>query len=133
MVKEAICYETPTRFARYSVSSTVSIAKGTLLKLVNARANYASSATIGSAAAGIAYIQKSSDDRSSEITAALNGTWGIYASTNKTVVCGRDVVFQYQNTIGSAATLSREKGNVFGKALESIATSGAIVKVQVNI
>lgn len=133
MAKEAICYEAPTRFARYTVSNTAAIPKGTLLKLVNGGANRASTATVGSAAAGIACMEKVASDGSTEIVAALDGTWGIYASTGQTIVCGRDVVFQHLNTIGSAATLSDEKGNVFGKALESVATSGAVVKVRLNI
>lgn len=136
MANEAVCYEAPTRFARYTVSSAAAIPKGTLLRLnsPNTAVTYAS--YTGTAAhAGIAWMEKvaSPTDGSTEIVAALDGTWGLVASTGGAVNVGYDVTFCGANKVRNYTTLNDEKGYVAGKFLETIGTSGARVKVKLNL
>jgi hypothetical protein len=127
----AICYEKPSRFARYTVADGAGIAKGVLLKMTSP--NTAEAMTVGRVPpAGIAWMEKVASDGSTEITAALDGVWGIPCSTVSTLTVGFDTVF---STVGGRAyvTLDKEKGYVFGKTLQTVATTGTIAKIRVNI
>jgi len=128
----AICYEKPTKFARYTVSSSVGIPKGTLLKLVTP--NYATTMALDNdPVAGIAWMEKAATDRSTEITAALNGVWGMQCSTVSTITVGYDLVYASAGNVKGYATLDREKGYVIGKSLQTVSTTGTIAKVRVNL
>lgn len=132
MANEAICYELPTRFARYRVSDGTGIAKGTLLKLTTP--NTAAAATADNDVfGGVAWMEKVANDGTVEISAALNGTWGLTASTGGGITIGNDVVIDSSNMIKVYTTLDDEKGYVIGKALETIGTSGAVIKVRMNV
>lgn len=136
MANEAICYESPSRFARYTVSSAASIPKGTLLRLNSPNTAVAYASYTGTAAfAGVAFMEKvaSPVDNSTEIVAALDGTWGIVASTGGAVNVGYDVVCCGNNKVRNYTTLSDEKGYVAGHSLETIGTSGARIKVRLNL
>lgn len=132
MANEAICYELPSRYARYTCANGIGIAKGTILKLVTP--NYATAcAADNDPVAGIAWMEKVASDGSTEVTAALDGTWGLRASTGGAITVGYDVTIDSANKIKAYTTLDREKGYVLGKALETIATSGAVIKVRLNV
>lgn len=129
----AVCYETPTKFSRYTVSSAADIPKGTLLKLSDPNTAAAASAD-NDVVAGIAWMEKSSSDSSTEIVAALDGTWGIYATTDAAISVGQDVVIKGTNLIGPYTTLDDEKGYVLGKALEAFGTAATVaVKTRVFV
>jgi hypothetical protein len=133
MTNEAICYETPTRFARYTVSSAAAIPKGSVLKLTSPNSATLYDGFIGTAAVGgIAWMEKvaSPTDGSTEIVAALNGTFGMVASAAVTV--GYDVICS-KNKVRNYATLSDEKGYVIGKSLESCGTAATVVKIRVDV
>lgn len=128
----AQCFVTPTKFARYTVSSSADIPKGTLLALSSPNTAAAASGD-NDVFAGIAWMEKSSSDASTEIVAALDGTWGIYSSTaTGPITAGQDVVIKGVNSIGPYTTLDDEKGYVAGKALETV-SSAASVSVAVRL
>ena len=130
----AVCIETPTRFARYTCASNTTIPKGTLLALTSP--NTASAcAAVDAVAGGIAWMEKDAADPSTEITAALDGVWGITASTEGNITIGMDVVSSdVANMIAPYDTLDDEDGLVFGKALETFASvTSAVIKVRLNI
>lgn len=129
MANEAICYETPTRFARYTVADGTGIAYGTLLKLSSP--NTAAAATADNdPVAGIAWVEKVANDGNTEIVAALDGTWGILCSAAGITV-GNEVTINGANEIKVYSTLDREKGYVLGKALETVAAA-VVMKIRVN-
>lgn len=134
MAKEAVCYETPTKFSRYTVSDGTGIAKGSVLKL--STPNTASQSTADNdVMGGIAWMEKVASDGSTEIVAALDGTWGFEAGTAAAITIGQDVVVNgvANNEVKAYTTLDDEKGYVLGKALETIGTSAVQIKVRLNI
>ena len=131
MANEAICYETPTRFARYTVADGATIPKGTTLKLTSP--NTAAAATADNdAVAGIAWMEKLANDGSVEITAALDGTWGLL-TTAGAITVGNQVTIGGANQIKVYTTLDEEKGYVLGRALETIGAVATVIKVRVNV
>ena len=136
MANEAICYEAPTRFARYTVSSAAAIPKGSILQL--ATPNTASiTDSDNDIIGGVAWMEKvaSPTDPSTEITAALNGVWGMVISTTAgPITVGYDVVAKGVNVIGPYTSLDDEKGYVIGKILETVSSAAAtVVKVRMNL
>ena len=131
MAAVAVCYETPTRFARYTVADGAGIAKGTLLKLTTPN-TAAASAADNDVCAGIAWMEKVASDGSTEIVAALDGVWGITTSA-AAITVGEDVGINGANEIKKYTTLDAEKGYVLGKALETIGASATVIKVRVNV
>jgi hypothetical protein len=134
MAAIAVCYETPTRFARYTVSSSASIPKGSLLAVTSPNTATLSLAD-NDVAGGVAWMEKDSSDASTEIVAALDGVWGVYSSTAAgPITCGYDVVLKGVNTIGPYTTLDDEKGYVLGKALATVSSAASVlVKTRVNV
>ena len=131
MANEAICYEAPTRFARYTVADGTGIAKGTLLKLSTPNTAAAASAD-NDTIAGIAWMEKVASDGSTEIVAALDGTWGILTSAGAITV-GNQVTINGANEIKVYTTLDDEKGYVLGRSLETIGAAATVIKVRVNV
>lgn len=125
----AVCYETPTRFARYTVADGTTIPKGTLLKLTSPNTAIAASAD-NDPVAGIAWMEKLANDGSTEITAALDGVWGIQTSA-AAITVGNQVTISAANEIKVYTTLDDEKGYVLGKALETIGAVATVIKVRV--
>ena len=96
--------------------------------------NYGTAATADNdPAGGIAWMEKVANDGSTEVVAALDGTFGIQASTGGAVTVGYDVVVAGENQVKAYTALDKEKGYVFGKSMETIATSGAVIKVRLDI
>ena len=131
MANEAICYETPTRFARYTCAEATTIAKGCILKLTSPNTAIATGAD-NDPIAGIAWMEKVGGDGSTEVTAALDGVWGCLTSAAGITV-GFDVGMNGANEIKVYTTLDREKGWVLGKAMETIGAAATVIKVRVNV
>lgn len=125
----AVCYETPTRFARYTVADGTTIPKGTLLKLTSPNTAIAASAD-NDPVAGIAWMEKLANDGSTEIVAALDGVWGIQTSA-AAITVGNQVTISAANEIKVYTTLDDEKGYVLGRALETIGAVATVIKVRV--
>lgn len=126
----AVCYEAPTRFARYTCAVGTAIPKGTLMKLTSPNTAIATGAANDSPA-GIAWMEKSDTTITTEIVCALDGVWGITCSA-AAITVGDDVITSGANEIKIYATLDREKGRVWGKALETVAAA-VVMKVRVNV
>jgi len=131
MSNEAICYEAPTRFARYTCAEAATIARGTILKLTSPNTAIATAAD-NDPIAGIAWMEKTGGDGTTEIVAALDGVWGCLTSAGAITV-GNDVGMNGVNEIKVYTTLDREKGWVLGKALETIGAAATVIKVRVNV
>jgi len=127
----AVCYERPTKFARYTVADGTGIAKGTLLKLATPNTASAASAD-NDVVGGIAWMEKVASDGSTEIVAALDGIWGITTSA-AAVTIGEQVVINGTNEIKKYTTLDAEKGYVLGRALETIGASATVIRVRVQV
>jgi len=127
----AVCYEKPTRFARYTVADGTGIAKGTLLKLSTPNTASAASAD-NDVVGGIAMFEKVASDGSTEITAALDGVWGITTSA-AAITIGEQVGINGADEIKKYTTLDAEKGYVLGKALETIGAASTVIRVRVNV
>ena len=126
----AVLYEKPTRFARYTVADGTSIPKYTLLKLTTPNTAIATGAD-NDPVAGIAMFEKVASDGSTEITAALDGVWGLTCSAAGITV-GNDVTINGANEIKIYTTLDNEKGYVLGKTLQTTA-GGEVIKVRLNV
>lgn len=120
----AVCLQTPTRFRRYTVADGTAIPKGTILKLTTPLTAAATSAD-NDVPAGIAWEEKVASDGITEITAALDGVWGI-GTSNAAITVGNDVTINALNEIKVYTTLDNEKGYVLGKALETCASNVVI-------
>jgi len=131
MANEAVSYEKPMKFARYTVANGIGISKGTILKLITPNTATACAAD-DDPVAGIAMMEKVANDGSTEISAALDGVWGLKVGTAAGFTVGYDVVIKGANQIGPYTTLDNEKGFVLGKALETVASS-AVAKIRLNI
>ena len=106
-------------------------AKGTILKLTTPNTAAACSAD-NDVVGGIAWMEKVASDGSTEITAALNGTWGCLTSAG-VITIGNDVTINGANEIKIYSTLDNEKGYVLGKSLETIGAAATVIKVAVNL
>lgn len=126
----AIQYIAPTKFARYTVADGTGIAKGTLLKLTSPNTAAAASAD-DDICAGIAMFEKVASDGSTEITAALDGVWGISCSAAGITV-GNQVSISGADEVKIFTTLDHEVGRILGRALQTTA-GGEVIKVRLNI
>lgn len=131
MANEAIMYEAPTRFARYTVADGTGIAKGTILKLTTPNTAAACSAD-NDVCGGIAMFEKVASDGTTEITAALDGVWGLLTSA-AAITIGEEVGINGTNEIKKYTTLDHEKGLTLGRALETIGAAATVIKVRVNV
>ena len=130
MANEAVCIETPTKFARYTVADGTGIAIGTLLKVTDNNTAEASSAD-NDKFAGIAWEEKTANDGITEITAAIDGVWGLKDSGSG-ITSGNMVVIGGANLISAAADGDFEAGTVIGKALQT-ATTSEVIRVRVGL
>lgn len=77
MANEAVCIETPKRFARYTVADGAGIAIGTLMYLSADPYTIAASSAADQSFAGIAWEEKTASNGITAITVALDGVWDI--------------------------------------------------------
>jgi len=129
MANEAVCIETPTRFARYTVADGTGIAIGTILKLTDPNTAIASSAD-NDPFAGIAWEEKTASDGITEIVAALDGVWDI-KDGGAGVTVGGIVNINGANVVAQSAAADLLTGSVVGKALETAAAS-EVIRVRVG-
>lgn len=129
MANEAVCIETPTRFARYTVADGAGIPIGTLLKVTDPNTAAATSAD-NDKFAGIAWEEKTASDGITEITAALDGVWDI-KDAGAGITVGLLVNVGGANLINAAASGDMDAGTVVGKALETAAAS-EVIRVRVG-
>ena len=121
----AVCIETPTRFARYTVADDTGIAIGTLLKLTTPNTAAATGADTDEFA-GIAWEEKTANDGIVEIVAALNGVWDIMA-TGAVITAGLIVNVGGADQMVAADAAAILAGSTIGKALEAAnATAGRV-------
>ena len=129
MANEAVCIESPTRFARRTVAVGTAIPYGTLMRL--ATPNTASASTADNEVfGGICWVEKTDTTSTTEIVVALDGVWAILCSAGA-ITIGQDVVISGANLITVYGTLDDEKGCVVGKPQEGGAGS-TIINVRVN-
>jgi hypothetical protein len=131
MADEAVCIETPTKFARYTVEDGNAIPIGTLLQLSDPNTASAHSAD-GQAFAGIAWEEKKASDGITEITAAINGVWDLTDGGAAIGAAGDIVALDgTANEIREAEAADLLSGGVVGKALE-IASANEVIRVRVG-
>lgn len=124
MANEAVCIETPTRFARFTVANETGIAIGTLLKLTDPNTAIATSAD-NDPFAGIAWEEKTASDGITEIVVALNGVWDI-TCTDAAITAGAFVSVGGANLISTMAEADFPTGAFVGKAMETTSTTETI-------
>ena len=128
----AICYEAPTRFCRYTCDAGSAIAKGSILQLITP--NTADNANAGSLpVAGIAWMETTGSYTSgsvTEVSAALDGTWGIECVGSISV--GDQLCIFGSAQVAKYVTLDNEKGRVIGKSLET-ATGSTVIKLRMDV
>jgi hypothetical protein len=130
MADEAICIETPTRFARYTVADEDAIPIGTVLHLSGDNTAEAQSGDADEFA-GIAWEEKTANDGIVEITAALNGVWDM-TDGGDTIALGELVASDgTANEIRPAVAGDILTGSVIGKALEA-AAANEVIRVRVG-
>ena len=129
MANEAICIETPSTFARYTVAEATAIPRFTLLKLSGDNTAIASSAV--DVFAGIAWEEFKGGEGLTEITAALDGIWDLTNAPGGTITLGTAVCLSGANLIKTAAANSSEAGTYIGKALEA-AAGGEVIRVRLG-
>lgn len=129
MANEAVCIETPTKFARYTVADGTTIPLGTILKLTDPNTAIASSAD-NDPFAGIAWEEKTASDGITQITAALNGVWDLKDS-GAGITVGAIVNIGGANLIIASAAADLLTGSVVGKALET-ASASEVIRVRVG-
>ena len=129
MADEAVCIETPTRFARYTVADGAGIAIGTLLKVGSDPNTAAATGADNDKFAGIAWEEKTASDGITEITAALDGVWDI-KSGGGGVTLGALVNVGGANIVNTAASGDMDAGSIVGRALETGAAA-EVIRVRV--
>ena len=127
----AINYEVPTRFARYTVADGTAIPKNTILQLTSPNTASASSSD-NEVCAGIAMYEKVISDGTTEITAALDGVWGL-KTTAGAITIGNQVGINGLNEIKVYTSLDTEKGYTMGQALETIGATATVIKVRLEL
>lgn len=129
MANEAVCIETPTKFARYTVADATGIAIGTLLYFSGDCTVSASSAA-DQPFAGIAWEEKTASDGIVQITAALDGVWDLKASAAANVL-GELVALGGANLIVSADATDILNGAIVGY-LEEAQDASEVCRVRLT-
>ena len=130
MANEAVCIETPTEFARYTVADGTQISYGTLMKLSGDNTVAASSAD-SDVWGGIAWEEKTASDGIVELSCAMNGVWDLTTNAGAAVTRGSLVSLSGANLIKDATEAEEITGDIIGKALEAGSTS-EVIRVRVG-
>ena len=123
----AVCIETPTRFARYTVSNATAIPLHTTMALIDPHACVATS-TAAQPFAGFAWEEKTASDGLTEITVAKNGVWDITDCTAGGTV-GAMVVVSGANLIRDAVAGDLLTGAIVGKR-EETASAAEVTRIR---
>lgn len=129
MANEAVCIETPTEFARYTIVDATSVPIGTLMKLTDPHTVVVTAAD-NDPFAGIAWEEKTTGDGLTEITVAKNGLWDMKDS-GASITAGAIVNVGGANLIIASAAADLLTGSVVGKAEETAAAS-EVIRVRVG-
>ena len=129
MANEAVCIETPTEFARYTIADATAVPIGTIMKL-NDPHTVTVSAADNDPFAGIAWEEKTASDGLTEITVAKNGVWDMKDS-GAGITAGAIVNVGGANLIIASAAADLLTGSVVGKAEETAAAS-EVIRVRVG-
>ena len=129
MANEAVCIETPTKFARYTVADGGAIPIGTVMKLSGDFTAAASSAD-NDVFAGIAWEEKTASDGITELTVALDGVWDMKDS-GAGITLGAKVNIGGANLVIASEAADLLTGSVVGYAEETAAAS-EVIRVRVN-
>jgi len=129
MANEAVCIETPTKFARFTCADGTEIAIGTILYLSGDYTVSASSA-VDQPFAGIAWEEKTASDGITEITVALDGVWDMLTDAGSDNV-GAFVAIVGANTVGTADAGDLLNGAIVGY-LEEAAGNAEVCRVRVT-
>lgn len=130
MANEAVCIETPTRFARYTVADGNAIPIGTLMYLSADPHTIAASSAADQPFAGIAWEQKTASDGITELTVALDGVWDITA-TGAANTLGELVALGGANLIVSADAADILNGAIIGY-LEETQSASEVCRVRLT-
>lgn len=131
MADEAVCIETPTKFARYTVADGTAIPIGTMLKLSGDNTAIAHSGD-ADVFAGIAWEEKTASDGITEITAALNGVWDITDGGDSATLGALLALDGTANEVRPAVAGDILTGSVVGKVLEAQAAN-EVCRVRVGV
>ena len=122
-----VCIETPTEFARYTVSDATAIPIGTLMKLIDPHAAIAGTAD-ADPFAGIAWEEKTASDGLTELSCAKNGVWDLEGGP--AITAGALVSISGANIIKAATEAEEILGAVIGKAEET--GTAEVIRVRVG-
>jgi hypothetical protein len=129
MANEAVCIETPTRFAVYTVADGVAIAIGTLMYF-SGDFTIAASSAADQPFAGIAWEEKTLSDGLTRLTVALDGVWDITATAAANVL-GELVALGGANLIVSADAADILNGALIGY-LEETQDANEVCRVRLT-
>lgn len=130
MADEAVCIETPTRFARYTVADTPVIPIGTMLRLTSPNTAIAHSGD-AQVFAGIAWEEKTASDGILEIVAALNGVWDLTDGGDSCSAGALLALDGTANEVRPGVEAEVMTGAIIGKALED-AGANEVIRVRVG-
>ena len=125
MADEAICIETPTKFARRTIAAGAVLPIGTIGKLNDANTLTASAAS-NDAFAGIVWVESTATDTFTEITVAMNGRWK-FVTTGANIAVGVPGAIGGANQIRTAIAADLLRGDVVGNSLDTLVGAGSVV------
>ena len=117
MANEAVCIETPTRFARRTIADASSVPIGSIMALTDPNTVAVSNAN-DQVFGGIAWEEKTANDGIVEMTVALDGVWEVKLK-DEAVGAGALLKISGANEVGLAANADAETGRIFAKAEEA--------------
>ena len=129
MTNEAVCIETPTKFARYTVMDSIAVPLNTIMKLSGANTAVASTAADGEIFAGIAWEEKTASDGMTEIVTAIDGVWDLVVDGS--ITNGGNLSLSGANTVKQSIEAETVTGAILGKALET-GVHGAASRVRLG-
>lgn len=131
MANEAVCIETPSRFARYTIAAAAVLPFGTLVTLTTDPATVVASSAADESFAGIVWERVSTATSThTEITVALDGVWDLKA-TAATQTIGTLVAVGGANTTVTADAADILNGAIVGYVEETVA-SGEVVRTRLT-
>lgn len=131
MANEAVLIENPTQIVRYTVADNAGITKYTILKL-SSDPNTAAASAGADVFAGIAMETKTANDGITEISAAINGVWGLKTNANTGITLGGICSLSGANLIKQATEAEMVTGGIVGKVYET-ASASEVVRVRVGL
>tara|TARA_Y100000310_G_C20023951_1_gene508711 strand:+ start:87 stop:488 length:402 start_codon:yes stop_codon:yes gene_type:complete len=130
MADEAVCIETPTKFARYTIADGTAIAFGTMLHLSGDNTAIAHSGDADEFA-GICWVPKVASDGITEVVAAMNGVWDLTDGGGGIALGSLCALDGTANEIRLAVEAEIITGAIVGKALEA-AAADEVIRVRVG-